>query len=240
MDGKSSVHQAISGRWNASDSPATSLVEVHHQSLGEHECLRRPGERRTEERRPGARVAEVDGGAGSAGSAASRRRAAGPSVSSGPRSASTQLQFGGQVQPVGRVSRPAARLSTRSQSWRTASAIRSSITLVRATIHQPLRMLRGAAATIARPQDRPAGRPADRGTARPAVPTRRPGTPRPSVRCRRRDRRARSCRCQSVVPMHHHRLQAEDLGLQKLDVRRWRPRRLRRPVPARSRWPRSR
>src|SRR6185295_1957778 len=52
----------------------------------------------------------------------------------------------------GRVSKPAARLSTRSQPFCTDAATRSSISLVRVTHHHPLRVRRGAAAAIAWPR----------------------------------------------------------------------------------------
>jgi hypothetical protein len=63
----------------------------------------------------------------------------------------------GRSNRYGRVSRPAARRRTRSQPSPIASMMTSSMTLVRATSHQPLRIVRGAEATIARPRS-PASR----------------------------------------------------------------------------------
>ena len=62
---KSSIHQATSGRLIAPESAAMSAVlEVHRQTLGQHEGLRRAVQRVVEEGVTGVRDGEVDGGAG--------------------------------------------------------------------------------------------------------------------------------------------------------------------------------
>lgn len=73
------------------------------------------------------------------------------SANSSGRSASIQVNSAGRSSRYGRVSRPAAKFKTRSQPLAIARAMASSMIFVRATSHQPLRVVRGTVATIARP-----------------------------------------------------------------------------------------
>ena len=65
------------------------------------------------------------------------------SASNSGRSASIHGKSAGRFSRYGRVSKPAARFSTRSQPSAIASAMASSMILVRAMSHQPLRLVTG-------------------------------------------------------------------------------------------------
>ena len=103
------------------------------------------------------------------------------------RSASIQVSARGSASRYGRVSKPAARFSTRSHPWAMESSTRSSISFVRVTADHPVAAARGVAAAIARPRS-PASRVRER-IAEQRVRARRSharGRRRPSARCRRR------------------------------------------------------
>ena len=151
--GKSSIHQATSGRVIASESAATSRSSryVNRPSVSTS-ALVAPVSASVEESSVSAGIGQVDGRAESVGSAVSGR----PAASVFPRATAADPpppNGNRREDPNDRVwcPGPPPSSSTRSQPSAIDCTMTSSMILVRAISHQPLRPTRGALAPIARP-----------------------------------------------------------------------------------------